>query len=168
MTVLIDNRQSQIEFEKDIEEFIENVVKAVLDYEDCKVNYEVSVSLVNNEEIKDLNREYRNIDNATDVLSFPMMDFDKETKEVLFMVDDDLDNDEEYFEEELPLGDIVISAEKAKEQAEEFGHGIIRELAFLLIHGTLHLLGYDHENKDDEIIMFSKQKEILELLNIKR
>ena len=112
MTVLIDNRQSQIEFEKDIEEFIENVVKAVLDYEDCKVNYEVSVSLVNNEEIKDLNREYRNIDNATDVLSFPMMDFDKETKEVLFMVDDDLDNDEEYFEEELPLGDIVISAEK--------------------------------------------------------
>lgn len=159
MTILIDNRLSQYKVEKDMEHFIKNIVKEVLKQENCTDNYEISISLVSNEEIKDLNKEYRNIDSATDVLSFPMINF-KNPKEDHWQI--------EGFDEELPLGDIVISIEKAKEQSQEFGHSFKRELAFLLAHGMLHLLGYDHEDKNQETIMFQKQEEILDKLHIRR
>ncbi len=170
MTVLIDNRQSHVNIEKDAENFIENLVNAVLEYESCTDDYEVSISLVSNEEIRDLNRVYRNVDAATDVLSFPMIEFeeDNENKLQAESCDDFEDSAKEYIEEELPLGDIVISVEKAKEQAQEYGHSLKRELSFLLVHGMLHLLGYDHENKKDETIMFQKQEQILDKLNIRR
>lgn len=159
MTILIDNRLSEDKIEKDMEYFIENIIKEVLKQENCTDNYEVSISLVNNEEIKNLNREYRNMDSSTDVLSFPMIDF-KNPKEDCWKW--------ESFDEDLLLGDIVISIEKAKEQSQEFGHSFERELAFLLVHGMLHLLGYDHEDKNQETIMFQKQEEIFDKLHIRR
>ena len=111
--------------------------------------FELNLTICDNEYIREINREYRNIDKETDVLSFPMMDFD--TPEITVM-----------------LGDIIISYEKAVSQAEEYCHSIKRELCFLCCHSALHLLGYDHETEDDRTEMEQKQKEILERLNIKR
>lgn len=161
MTVLIDNRQGYKNIDKHMENSINELVNAVLKYENCMDDYEISISFVSNEEIKDLNREYRGIDAVTDVLSFPMLEFEEDYDELE-------DDEEEYIEEELPLGDIVISVEKADEQAQDYGHSFIRELAFLLVHGMLHLLGYDHEKEEEEVIMFQKQEEILDKLNIRR
>ena len=107
---------------------------------------EVSVTFTNNEGIRELNREYRNIDRATDVLSFPQINYDE---------------GEDISDGEM-LGDIVISLERAREQAEEFGHSFERECAFLCAHSTLHLLGYDHEISDeDDADMRRRQREIM-------
>ena len=111
--------------------------------------FEVNLTICDNEYIREINREYRDIDRETDVLSFPMMDFD--TPETTVM-----------------LGDIIISYEKAVSQAEEYGHSLKRELCFLCCHSALHLLGYDHETEEERNEMEQKQKEILERLNIKR
>jgi probable rRNA maturation factor len=100
---------------------------------------------------------YRGIDKATDVLSFPMLDFTEE---------EEADDGDEYIDEELALGDIVISMEKALEQSKEYGHSFNRELAFLLVHGMLHLLGYDHEVEASEGEIFEKQEKILEEMNL--
>jgi probable rRNA maturation factor len=110
---------------------------------------EVSVTFVTNEEIQELNRTYRDKDQPTDVLSFPMY----EAEEV----------DIEVFDESEPLllGDVVISVPKAKEQAEQYGHSFQRELGFLLVHGFLHLLGYDHQDEKAEKNMFAHQEDIL-------
>jgi probable rRNA maturation factor len=114
----------------------------------------VSVSFVSNEEIRSLNRDYRNVDRETDVLSFPM-----------YEGDDDID----VYSDSAVLGDIIISAEKAVAQAAEYGHSVERELAFLAVHSTLHLLGYDHETSpEDEADMFYRQEEILKLAGIPR
>lgn len=161
MAVLIDNRQDIIEITDEREAFIEKVVKAVLDYEKWDEEVEVSISFVDNKEIQDLNREFRNIDSPTDVLSFPMLEYEES-------IDDEAFSEEDYIEAEIPLGDIVISTEKVIEQSKEYGHSQERELAFLLVHGMLHLLGYDHMNEEEEKIMFQKQDEILDMLNIKR
>lgn len=117
---------------------------------------EVSVTFVSNQEIKEINRNYRQQDRPTDVISFAMQE--KVTDEV------------EIIGEDLPLvlGDIVISVDKAKEQAEEYGHSLERELSFLSVHGFLHLLGYDHMNKEDETEMFRKQDDILDEFGIER
>lgn len=109
---------------------------------------EISLTFVSNEEIRELNKEYRNKDAATDVLSFPMYD-----REEQLIVDDE--------DELLLLGDIIISVEKAREQALAYGHSFQRELAFLAVHGFLHLLGYDHETLADEQKMLARQEEIL-------
>ena len=146
MNVLIDNRQNIIEIKPEIESFVNKVIKAVLEFENCNDNYEISISFVDNEEIKDLNKQYRNIDAPTDVLSFPMLEFNKKSNDETIVK-------EVFIDEEIPLGDIVISTEKVIEQAKEYGHGQDRELAFLLVHGMLHLLGYDHIQESDEIIM---------------
>jgi len=161
LAVLIDNRQDIIEITDEREAFIEKVVKAVLDYEKWDEEVEVSISFVDNKEIQKLNREFRNIDAPTDVLSFPMLEYEE-------ISDDEAFSEEDYIEAEIPLGDIVISTEKVIEQSKEYGHSQERELAFLLVHGMLHLLGYDHMNEEDERIMFQKQEEILNVLNLKR
>lgn len=161
MSVLIDNRQEDVEVDEKLESLTEKVVEKVLEYEEWEDEVEVSVSFVDNEEMRSLNREYRGIDSTTDVLSFPMMEFSDEEFE-------EDEEDAEYIEEELPLGDIVISMEKAKEQAQEYGHSFEREFAFLLVHGMLHLLGYDHENEEDEKTMFEKQENILREMNLSR
>ena len=109
----------------------------------------LSVTLVNNKFIHELNREYRNVDRPTDVISFAFLDGDEQRDEKL------------HGNGPVPLGDIYISVEKAKAQAEEYGHPLERELSFLFVHGLLHLLGYDHMTKEDEAVMFKLQDEIL-------
>lgn len=124
--------------------------------EDVPNHAEVSVTFVNNEEIQEINRDYRNLDKPTDVISFAL----EETS----------DDEVEIVGEDLPvvLGDIIISVERAKEQAADYNHSYERELGFLAVHGFLHLLGYDHMTKEDEKIMFQKQEEILGEFNLGR
>ena len=118
-------------------------------------NLYISITLTNPINIKKLNKEYRNIDKETDVLSFPM--FEKEEIEIA-----------KNMEHEEALGDIVISIEKVKEQAEEYGHSFERELAYMVVHGFYHLLGEDHIEEDDKIIMREKEENVLSKLQIFR
>ena len=134
---------------------IRQAIIKTLEYEDFPSDAEVSVTLCDNEYIRKLNKEYRNKDKATDVLSFPLYDFNEEDVDILKM------------EESVALGDIVISLERAKEQAKEIGNSFIEEVAFLTIHSTLHLLGYDHErSKDDDEAQCTAQRDIVEMLEI--
>ncbi len=126
-------------------------ILATLKYEDVGVDIEVSVTFTNNEGIRELNREYRNIDRATDVLSFPQINYE----------------DGENISDGEMLGDIVLSLERAREQAAEFGHSFERECAFLCAHSTLHLLGYDHEISDeDDADMRRRQSEIMKIMGL--
>lgn len=145
-TVLIKNDQKKIKMTPDLRRLVKRAVLAVLDFEDFGRRAEVSVTFTDNERIHELNREYRNVDRPTDVLSFPLSDGE----------DYDTDGDA------VLLGDIVISLERAQTQAEEYGHSFEREVAFLTVHSMLHLLGYDHETSpEDERDMFARQDEIL-------
>ena len=142
------------ECDYDLKMIVRRAILATLKYEDLIFGAEVSVTFCDNEYIKRLNAEFRNKDSATDVLSFPMYDFDDET--------DPTENPDGS----ISLGDIVISLERAKEQAAEIGNSFEREVAFLVIHSTLHLLGYDHErSKDDEEAQCLAQREIIESLS---
>ena len=159
--LLIENSQKEIEINDEINQLIKKCADAVLEFEECNFDAEISVTIVDEAEIKGLNAQYRNKDSVTDVLSFPMIEFDEDGE----MIYDDCD----FNEENLVLGDIVICAKRAKEQAEEYVHTFEREIAFLTVHSMLHLLGYDHEHSDDcEQEMFKKQKEILNKLGITR
>ncbi len=155
--------ETDIELDIPYEDIVRQMVVAALDYENCPYEAEVSVTVVDDKEIQEINKTYRNIDKATDVLSFPMYEYEKAA---------DFDNlDDSAFNPEsgeLLLGDIVISAEKVTAQAKEYGHSKEREFAFLLVHSMLHLLGYDHMEEEERLVMESKQKEILELNNYKR
>lgn len=155
MKIFIDysNEQDKLSPPEDFERLIEQCTAAALEEEEISDDAEVSVTLVDNARIRELNNEFREIDRETDVLSFPMGD---ESFEV------DPDNDA------ILLGDIVISLEKAQSQAEEYGHSFKREVAFLLTHSLFHLLGYDHMTPEEEAEMFSKQEAVLERLGISR
>ncbi|WP_337018993.1 rRNA maturation RNase YbeY [Oceanobacillus massiliensis] len=120
---------------------------------------EMSVNFVDNKEIQELNRNYRQKDTPTDVISFAMQESVEGELEVIDLIGEDMP---------LTLGDIVISVDKAKEQAIDYDHSYERELAFLTLHGFLHLLGYDHMNKHDEEIMFKRQDDILGEFGIER
>lgn len=159
--IIIENEQEKQEVAEEIEDTIRRVILKTLEFEECDFDAEVSVTIVDNEAIREINREQRDIDKVTDVLSFPMLWFDENGN----IIDSDYDTDGDL----LLLGDIVISAERAMEQAKEFGHSFRREMAFLTVHSMLHLLGYDHvDNPEGERIMFAKQEEILKLLGINR
>ena len=141
------------------EDIIRSVVAESLDYEDCPYEAEVNVLLTDNEDIRQINKEYREIDSPTDVLSFPMVDYETPAD---FERLEDMVND--YFNPEtgeLLLGDIVISVDKVEEQAEKYGHSQTRELAFLVAHSMLHLCGYDHMVDEERLEMEKKQEEIL-------
>lgn len=127
-------------------------------------NFEMSVTIVDNNRIHEINREYRKIDRPTDVISFAIEDNDEEDFEIFF---ETLGNEEEI---EIPrlLGDIFISIDKAEEQAKEFGHSLDREIGFLAVHGFLHLNGYDHQTEEEEYEMFSLQDEILKENDLER
>ena len=132
-------------------------VETVLEHEQYNNSCEVSVTYTDNEQIHALNLQYRQVDRPTDVLSFPLMDFSGESEEPV------------ADEPVVSLGDIVISLEKAAEQAAEYGHSFEREVAFLTVHSMLHLLGYDHErSEEEERDMFRRQDEILTACNFKR
>ena len=159
--IILENEQNTVKISEEIESTIKKVIEASLEYEKCDFDAEVSVTIVDNEAIREINNETRNIDAPTDVLSFPMLYFDEDGN----IIDSDFDMDGDV----LVLGDIVISAERAKTQAEEFGHSFLREMAFLTVHSMLHLLGYDHvDDPEGEKIMFAKQEEILDKLGITR
>ncbi len=162
----------QIEYEastdigvKDYEEIIKRVVDGALDMEECPYECEVSVTIVDSEEIRSINKEFRNIDSATDVLSFPMADYPAPAEFDFLEECDDCFNPETG---ELLLGDIILCAEKILEQAEKYGHSVVRELAFLTAHSMLHLMGYDHMEEAERIIMEDKQKGLMTLLGISR
>ena len=155
MTLLTDNR-TDFEISSEIMEAVEKACLETLKYEEFDEDCEISLSFVTNEEIHQINRQFRNVDAPTDVLSFPQLTFEE---------GEEADVNENG---EIVLGDIIISVERAKEQAEEYGHGLKREIAFLTVHSMLHLLGYDHMEKDEEEDMFRRQKEILEIAGIPR
>ena len=147
------------------EELATKVADAVLDYEKCPYEAQVELLLTMNEEIRQMNLEFRGIDRATDVLSFPMLDYEEAGNF------DFLEDCEEAFDPEsgeLVLGDIVISKEKVLAQADEYGHSPRREYAFLIAHSVLHLCGYDHMEEEERLVMEQKQREILEKLEILR
>ena len=152
MELIIDNRQDKFEIEKELVKKIEDIINECLDYEDFENDYEVSLSFVENSEIKELNKNFRGIDKVTDVLSFPMID--------------ENDFDVELFEKSL--GDIVISLDKAFEQSLEYNHSFEREVCFLVCHSMFHLLGYDHDTEENTKIMRTKEEHILNKLGITR
>jgi len=159
--ILIEDEQEKEEVTAQITDTVKRVCLYALEYEECNFEAEISVTFTDNEGIKELNLEHRGIDRATDVLSFPMLEFDENG--------DVLSDECEYDDDLIILGDIVISLERAREQAQKFGHGFIREIAFLTAHSMLHLLGYDHvDDEEGERIMRRKQSEILENLGITR
>lgn len=162
----IDNRQNAFSVDNQMEELIKRAVDQVLSYEAFSKKAEVDIMLTDNSAIRELNKKYRGIDSATDVLSFPMLEFEEGYEEdghVELGVEDL--NPESG---EVILGDIVISLERAKEQSEEYGHSLSREVAFLVVHSMLHLLGYDHIQESDRVIMRRKEEEILEEMGLVR
>lgn len=155
---MVEISYNGIESEANEEEIINKVVKTVLELEGIKRDLEIYITLTNNEEIHKINKEYREVDRPTDVLSFPM--YEREEIETLRDVKTD--------EMEEILGDIIISIPKIKEQAIEYGHSYERELAYLTTHGMLHLLGYDHMIEEEKTIMREHEEKVLEKLNILR
>jgi probable rRNA maturation factor len=119
---------------------------------------EVALSFVTDEEIQQLNKEYRNLDQPTDVLSFAMQDIAEDELEIIYENEVEIE----------PLGDIIISIPRAIAQSEDYGHSVEREIGFLFVHGFLHLIGYDHENETAEAEMFAKQENILQLAGLTR
>jgi len=159
MTINIDY-EAEKKLDLAWEEIIRDIVMGALDYEKCPYEAEVNVVLTDNPGIQQVNLEYRDMDAPTDVLSFPMIEYEKPA---------DFGRVEELFADcfnpesgELLLGDIMISVDKVEEQAEKYGHSMERELAFLTAHSMLHLFGYDHMAEEERLVMEKKQGEILE------
>lgn len=159
MTIAIDY-EAQKQLEIPYREIIEEVVCAALEYEGCPYETEVNVVLTDDEEIGRVNLEYRGIAAPTDVLSFPMLEY--EAPSDFGRLEEDPAGCLNPESGELMLGDIMISVDKVEEQAERYGHSQRRELAFLVAHSMLHLLGYDHMEDPERLVMEKKQKEILE------
>lgn len=164
MTIYIEN-ESDIKLNIPYRKIIEDSINLSLDFEKVPYECEISVTIVDDERIHEINKEFREIDRSTDVLSFPLNEFEKVADWQNFDEDKASFN---YDTGELMLGDIILSAEHIIKQANEYGHTRKRELAFLVIHSILHLLGYDHMTKEDEEKMFSKQRQILDLGGYKR
>ena len=151
LMVYLENSQTAIPVTYKLRMLLRRAILETLAYENVDIKSpEVSMTFTDNEGIRELNRVHRDIDRATDVLSFPMFDFEDESEEL-----------------EGALGDIVISLERAQEQAETFGHSFEREVAFLCVHSMLHLLGYDHElSPEDDEAQCAAQRDIIEMLDI--
>ncbi|CAG9608119.1 rRNA maturation RNase YbeY [Pseudoneobacillus rhizosphaerae] len=156
MTLVIDSNDETNSLNDNELIQIENILAFASKKQNVEQGSEISITFVTNESIQEINREYRQKDYPTDVISFAMEELGEGEVEVVGV--------------DMPriLGDIIISIPKAKEQAEEYGHSFMRELSFLAVHGFLHLLGYDHETEEDEKEMFSLQREILDDYGLKR
>ena len=165
MTSYVEN-ETNAEFLFDIEQLLLTLMNEVLEREGCPYEAQVNLLLTDNEGIRQYNNEYRQIDSPTDVLSFPMLEFEREGD---FSAAEEAEADSfEPESGELLLGDIVISVEKVKEQAIQFGHSEKREFAFLVTHSLLHLCGYDHMEQKDALVMEEKQELVLNKLGITR
>ena len=166
MTLNLDmDADYQKEFDFDLEETGKKVMEGTLDHENCPYEAEVNLVLTDNEEIRRTNREFRDIDRETDVLSFPMLEYGRPGDFSHAEEDESCFNPDTG---ELILGDIMISVPKLKEQAEAYGHSQFREYAFLITHSLLHLMGYDHMEAEEAVLMENRQREILETLGITR
>lgn len=153
MIISMENAQDKIELGEYLEQRLQDGLNAVAKLHDLNDMTEVDITIVDDEEIHQLNRDYRGVDRPTDVLSFAL--------------DEDDEDEPELLEGQLHLlGDIIISAETATRQAEEFGHGLEREIVYLAVHGLLHLLGYDHMVEEDKVIMRAKEEEALRAINL--
>lgn len=162
------NLEMEIEWEEsfDFEEVANLVADTVLDKEECPYECEIELTITDSEEVHKINREYRNIDSTTDVLSFPNVDWDSPAD-----YDCDGFNDDYIVNpdtEMIMLGQIVLNKDRIISQAEEFGHSVKREYAFLIAHSMLHLLGYDHMVEDEAKVMETKQSEYLDSIGIGR
>ncbi|MGI6713317.1 MAG: rRNA maturation RNase YbeY [Bacillota bacterium] len=156
MELIIENRQDKIQVAPEMENIVKEVAAQVLKQENLSIDPEVSIIFVDDRIIKEMNLLYRGIDESTDVLSFSMREEVSDEYPSVFLEEDNL------------LGDVVISLETAQRQSDEYGHSLDREIGFLTVHGILHLLGYDHINKEDAIIMRKKEEDILIQLGLKR
>ncbi|MCR1833872.1 rRNA maturation RNase YbeY [Oceanobacillus caeni] len=154
----IDFQDNTQDMDKEIVDLLERLLQFAAKKENINDEAEISINFVTNNEIQEINRDYRGKDTPTDVISFAMQE---SVEGELEIIDEDMDIPE-------TLGDIIISIEKAKEQAEEYNHSYERELGFLAVHGLLHLLGYDHMNEQDEKKMFARQEEILGEFGLER
>jgi probable rRNA maturation factor len=165
--IFLDNRQEKIEMTEELENKIEDIIEYTLKEEGVNIPFEISIIFIDNEEIRKINKEQRDIDKATDVLSFPMLDYEdgKVFKEMYLDYKFDFCD---LNEGNLVLGDMALSLEKAAEQAEEYGHSFIREVMYLVVHSILHLLGYDHMEEKDKVLMRKREEEILNKFNINR
>lgn len=165
MNLYMEN-ETEREFPFSAEETARLVCEAVLEAEGCPYEAQVNILLTDNRGIREVNREYRGMDRETDVLSFPNVDFEEES---VFTIDEDSEAD--YFDPEtgeLVLGDIMISVDRVYGQAQEYGHSVRREFAFLVAHSMLHLCGYDHMEEEERARMERRQEEILTGLGITR
>ena len=154
LMIYFENTQNEIMITYKLKRLVRLAIEATLAHEGYRTSAEVSVTFTNDEGIKKINRKYRKIDAPTDVLSFPLFDFEGSEEPPV----DELEN---------MLGDIVISLERASAQAEEFGHSFEREVAFLTVHSMLHLLGYDHVNsEEEELDMRRRQTAVMEKLGL--
>lgn len=155
LKIYFENNQEKHSIHYKLKMLIRHTILETLDYEGMENDAEVSVTFVDDEGIRELNKKFRNMDKPTDVLSFPLLDYEGESEEPFF---NELCHN---------LGDIVISLERAMAQANEFGHSFEREVAFLTAHSMLHLLGYDHELSDeDDADMRKRQNDIMERLGL--
>ncbi len=153
--VYYENQQAKEKINYKLKILIRRAILETLAYEQYGNDVEVSVTFTDNEGIREVNRRFRNIDAATDVLSFPLFDYENEKGEPPI---DEVEN---------MLGDIVLNPERARVQAQEYGHSFEREMAFLTVHSMLHLLGYDHETcEQDELDMRRRQHEIMDRLGL--
>lgn len=162
-----DNRQNKLEVTQEFINKLNDVCNFTLKEEGVEGEYQISLLFVDNNEIKEINEETRGINKATDVLSFPMLDYEngKVYKDMYI----GYEFDETYMDgNELVLGDMVLSLERALEQSIEYNHTYEREVCYLVVHSILHLLGYDHMEEDEKLIMRSREEEILNKLNIIR
>lgn len=167
MTILWE-KETEEEIDFDYKGLLERVIAEAVRYEKCPYPCEINITLTDNYGIRKVNQEFRNLDVPTDVLSFPMVDYEtpgdfshlenENAKNCYFNLDT----------QELLLGDIVISVERAKEQAEEYGHLLEREMAFLTAHSMLHLMGYDHMQEEERKVMEQRQEQILQNTGITR
>ena len=166
MTVSVEyetDRKLEVE---NAEDLIRLAALACLEQEGCPYEAEINVLITDNPSIQEINRENRGIDAPTDVLSFPMMEF--ESPADFSQVEEDSFDAYNPETGEILLGDIVLSVDKIYSQAAEYGHSRRRELAFLVVHSMLHLMGYDHMEEEERKVMEQKQEEILEKLSIPR
>ena len=165
MTLYAEN-ETELNFDFEIEETAKMVINAVLASEKCPSDATVNLLLTDDEGIRTYNKEYRGIDKATDVLSFPNLDFDRPADFSKVMK-----HQADYFDMEsgeLILGDIILSVDKVKDQAKAYGHGEKREFCFLIAHSMLHLCGYDHMEDEERLVMEKKQEDVLQSLGITR
>lgn len=165
--IFIDNRQNKIEVTEELESTIKNVVECALTEENVTIPCEVSIIFIDNEQIKEINKETRNIDRVTDVLSFPMLEYPK-GKVFKEVYNNYKFHEADFDNESLVLGDIALSLEKAQEQGIEFNHSFLRETAYLTVHSILHLLGYDHMEDEEKSVMRNREEKILESFGLVR